>query len=484
MRNHSVKSSAEQRILTSRRRFLQFAGASVVTLPFLRALPGYAQADAPTYLALTLKGNGVVRHTWGADKLGPGRGEIRFRPTLAPLSGLEEYVTVVNGLMAKAADEVAGTHEGGMASLWTGKATQSGPGASIDQLLAAKQSTPRKSVELRALSLNDEVVRTPNNRMIFDASGTPIDPREDPLAAFDQLFGNIIGQGEPKREDPTKVRRELLFAHVDQQLGEVAPRLCNEDRLHLDSLRSGWNELGKSLAQVLVCDPMSPASIQAEHKMRTSSRQMIELLVMCFACDVTRIASLQWSQGRSDLIADFAGLHERHHDLSHQQAQAHVFEELLPWPDSRWITHVDAPKPAMVATHAGVWDALNAIDTFYMGEFAYLLQRLKAFAGPGGGTLLDRTLVAFGSEIDNGAGHDHYNMPYLLAGGAGGRLNRGTVIDFPIARAQVIQQNGSPVGLRYHNDLLVTIAHLFGRTDVTSIGAEKYNQGPLPGLIV
>ena len=72
----------------TRRRFLAAAGGSALALPFLRALPGYGQTDTKRFLILCFSGNGVVRHTWGAKKLGPERGNIQmnqaFNAALTP----------------------------------------------------------------------------------------------------------------------------------------------------------------------------------------------------------------------------------------------------------------------------------------------------------------------------------------------------------------------------------------------------------------
>src|SRR6185295_3735937 len=158
----------------NRRTFLRAAGGSGLALPFLRALPGYGQTDQKRFLILAFTGNGVVRHTWGADKNGDGAGNITMRKAFsAALTPYKDYITIVNGLRNKSADDIGGTHEGGMESIWTG-----GKGASIDQILGPKLGGVRPTLEFRVMSNEDETTRTRNNRMIFDAAGTPIDPRE------------------------------------------------------------------------------------------------------------------------------------------------------------------------------------------------------------------------------------------------------------------------------------------------------------------
>ena len=118
------------KLKASRRRFLAAAGGSALALPFLRALPGYGQTETKRFLILAFCGNGVVRHTWGAEKLGPERGNITLHQSFqTALDPYKDYLTIVNGLRNKSADDIGGTHEGGMESLWTG-----GKGPSIDQI--------------------------------------------------------------------------------------------------------------------------------------------------------------------------------------------------------------------------------------------------------------------------------------------------------------------------------------------------------------
>ena len=130
-----------------------------------------------------------------------------------------------------------------------------------------------------------------------------------------------------------------------------------------------------------------------------------------------------------------------------------------------------------------VWDKLTKINTFYAEEFAYLLKRLKETPVAGGGTLLDQALIVWGTEIDNGSSHDHFDMPFVLAGGGAGKLNRGTVVDYPRSINFGGTQYTNPAGLRYHADLLLTIAKILN-VPLTAIGPAAYDTTPLTELIV
>lgn len=466
------------KLALTRRRFLAAAGGSALALPFLRALPAYGQTEAKRFLILAFSGNGVVRHTWGAEKLGAERGNLLLHDSFkTALDPYKEYLTIVNGLRNKSADDIGGTHEGGMESLWTG-----GKGPSIDQLVGPTLGGVRPSLEFRVMSNEDETNRTRNNRMIFDGSGVPIDPREDALSAAGQLFAGI-GMTNPA-DARNDILREQVFAQLAQELTEIKPRLCAEDQTHLEALRSGWDAVQQRLknAKTLSCSK-PPATADSGYYYRDRSRSMIDVLVACLACDLTRTASLQWSQALSNWTPGaFLGIQEKHHDISHAQPN---HESLIHY-DGTVMGPLDDslhPTAQQLKDFGPVWDKLTKINTFYAEEFAYLLKRLKETPVAGGGSLLDQALVVWGSEIDNGNSHDHLDMPFVLAGGAAGRLNRGTVVDFPRAINFGGTQYTEPAGLRYHADLLLTIAKLLN-VPLTSIGPAQYDTAPLAQLIV
>jgi hypothetical protein len=463
---------------TNRRRFLRAAGGSALALPFLRSLPGYGQTSAKRYLILAFTGNGVVRHTWGADKVDDTPGNITMRKAFnAALTPYKDYITIVNGLRNKEADDIGGTHEGGMESIWTG-----GKGPSIDQIVGPMLGGVRPTLEFRVMSNEDETTRTRNNRMIFSGPGVPIDPREDAASATTQLFAGVGTTTDPSVARNDSIRQQV-FAQLAQELTSIKPRLCAEDQTQLEALRSGWDSVQQRLqeAKTLQCtQPTVPPT--SGNYYRDRSRAMIEVLVMSLACDLTRTASLQWSQGRSDMTPSFLNINEKHHDLSHQQP---VHEALIHY-DNTVMGPVDDslnPTAAELSQYGTIWDKLTTINTFYAEEFAYLLKRLKETTVAGGQTLLDQTLIVWGTEIDNGNSHDHFDMPFVLAGGGAGRLKRGTVINYPRAINFGGTQYTNPPGLRYHADLLLTIAKILN-VPLTTIGDPQYDTTPLTELIL
>ena len=217
---------------------------------------------------------------------------------------------------------------------------------------------------------------------------------------------------------------------------------------------------------------------------RDRSRSMIDVMVASLACDLTRTASLQWSQALSNWMPGaFLGINEKHHDVSHAAAEPREPDPLRRDGDGAG-RRFDCTRPrSSLSSYGPVWDKLTKINTFYAEEFAYLLKRLKETPVAGGGTLLDQALIVWGTEIDNGNSHDHFDMPFVLAGGAAGKLNRGTVVDYPRSINFGGTQYTNPAGLRYHADLLLTIAKILN-VPLAAIGPAAYDTTPLDQLIV
>ncbi|MEZ4314900.1 MAG: DUF1552 domain-containing protein, partial [Polyangiaceae bacterium] len=293
------------RIRTSRRRFLAAAGATALTLPFLRSMPSQAGEDDRRYLILLFTPNGVIRHLWGADP-GAAPGTLDLRPGLAPLAPYKDKLIVVRGLCNKAAG-TGDPHGPGMATLWTGTdatAQQPGSGPSVDQLIADKLAapTPYKSIELRARSPQDYEGKSIYNRMIYSLDSQPLDPREDPKQTLDQLFlGLAPGDSTPELDAKLEVRKRLL-ARVGGELSRLNPRLCSEDRQQLDALRDGFDAIGKKLDTPItggVAGCEYPTTLTGEPAYPSVIHDQIDLLAMALACDLTRVASLQLSQALS-----------------------------------------------------------------------------------------------------------------------------------------------------------------------------------------
>jgi hypothetical protein len=487
-----------------RRRFLKAAGATALTAPFLRMLPSYAQSSAPpTYLVLLFTPNGCVRPSWGAtdgsgkDVLAPLPGNApivttgyKFRSTLAPLAPVQNSVIVLDGLNNKAAQ---GSHEAGMAALWTGLTSTGAPatGPSIDQVISGMLNAgrPFPSVELMVRGVDDFTDREVKTRMIYNSAGTYLDPHDDPVEARNTLFPMMTGGGGP---DKQTFIRQKLFAQLDTELGTISPKLCNEDKARLDALRTSWSALNAQIAAAATAAAKctAPGAAPAGYKapsadFPTSAKLQMDNLAMALACDLTRVASLQFSTSTSKLTHTWitgGTQKDTHHNYSHMGPQS--LYAIAPCTMYNNMGQCASTPNIYSANNLTMYQSLaqqQAIDLFYAQQVAYLATKLAGLPGVNGGTMLDQTVICWGNELDMGAAHNHDDTPFLLIGGANGKLKTGRMVTFPLDLA-----DGDPIVRagkdRSHNDLLLTLAKVMG-VNLSTFGDKQYCTGPIAEIL-
>jgi hypothetical protein len=162
---------------------------------------------------------------------------------------------------------------------------------------------------------------------------------------------------------------------------------------------------------------------------------------MALACDITRVASIQWSRSVSQVRFTWLDtpINEAHHDLSHRS---------------------DDDTDAVAK--------LTRINTWYASQLAGLIARLKAIP-EGNGTVFDNTLILWSNELAKGNTHSRVGAGYVLAGHAGGALRTGRYLDY----------TGQSLP---HNNLLVSLLNAMDVPD-RSFGKTDWCTGPLSGLL-
>ncbi|MGC4094470.1 MAG: DUF1552 domain-containing protein [Polyangiaceae bacterium] len=380
----------------SRRRFLASLGASALAYPFLRSLPSQAADDPPRYLILLFSPSGFVHHAWGAECPAPSDARtpvvadpLVLRESLSALEPFKQQMVVLDGLNVKAAD---GPHEAGMGALWTGvRTSDNGLGPSIDQVIAQRlqASTPFRSLELMVRSSADFSTREVKTRMIYESAQRYIDPFDDPAAARAALFPSVSPGGLDKK----KWLHDRVRSELNRELDGLGKQLCREDREQLQATQNAWNELDVQLertaAASLACavPDAAPGDYSAPSlDFPLSAKLQMDVLALALACDLTRVASLQFSTATSQVTHSWLGSNQTgtHHDLSHLGP---VAAELL------------GPDP-YAASNADFYTALEpllAIDRFYASQVAYLAGALAKLR-VGSQSLLDQSLICWGSE--------------------------------------------------------------------------------------
>lgn len=399
---------------SSRRAFLGGA-AAVVSLPFLESLSARAVAPrAPVRLLFWFAPNGVVMDQF----LPPRPGPLGALPrVLAPLENVKSEVLVLGGLAnLSAAVPVPGDHARGTGSFLTCTTVEHTAAEDIHNGISADQvaanalagETPFKSLELgttggssvgdcdsgyscayvRNISWLDE--DTPNPKLV------------DPSLVFERLFAGYDDVASADSAAARKAWRTSVLDHVLAEANELHGKVSAADQAKLDEYLTGVREL-ETLVQSdlgLSCDPGGPPGSGLAYP--DLVRAMSDLTVLAFECDLTRIATFMLENGGSYRSFDFLGIPNAHHELSHHQGDPTKIEQLA------------------------------QIDTWAMGEFAYLLERLNETPDVDGNSLLHNSLVMFSSEVSDGDAHNHDNLPIVLAGRGGGYVeNAGAYISYP-----------------------------------------------------
>jgi Protein of unknown function (DUF1552) len=434
----------------SRRGFLKTLGAAAALAPFVPILEAEAQVAAPPKrLVLFFTPHATHWPSWmAANSAG---NNVVLGPILQPLQPYLQKLAFVRGLgFGTQAEDLPMAHSQGFVELWTGSRRNADTFASsisVDQYIANQLQPPTK---FKTLQLGVQCLGSAggNSRMIYAGSSQPIDPEQNPQNAFSFLFGGGAPGGMAMQPNPVVLAQNKSV--LDLVLGELTalqPRLGMGDQQKLSAHAQAIRDLEVSLAApVQSCTaPTAPAGttdIQAGvPDMPTQLKQQMDIMVAALACDLTRVASMQVSFGDNDNLFPYAwlGLQEGHHSLTH-----------------------DDP------TSATVNGSLDMIYTWYSQQFLYFLQKLDSVK-EGSGTLLDNTLVVWGSEL--GTYHDHMSwpVPFVLAGFSAGGLKANQYIDYGTMFVQ-------------HNRLLVSICNAMGLPNVTTFGAMDVGSGPLPGL--
>jgi hypothetical protein len=433
----------------SRRRFLAGLGATAALAPFVPILEVEAQQAIPKRLVLFFTPHATHWPNWMAAS--SAGNNVVLGPILQPLAPYLQKLAFIRGLgFGTQAEDLPMAHSQGFVELWTGSRRNADTFASslsVDQYIANSLNSPTKfrTLELGVQSLGSA---GGNSRMIYSGSSQPIDPEQSPQNAFTRVFGGGVPAGQTTQTNAAQLAQNKSV--LDLVLGEVTSlqsRLGMADQQKLAAHAQAVRDLEVALqAPMQACAaPMAPGgttNIQAGvPDMPTQLKQQMDILVATLACDLTRVASLQVSFGDNDNLFPYAwlGIQEGHHSLTH-----------------------DDPTSATVNSQ------LDQIYTWYSQQFLYFLQKLDSVP-EGNGTLLDNTLVVWGSEL--GTYHDHMSwpVPFVLAGFSAGGLKTNQYINYGTTFVQ-------------HNRLLVSICNAMGVSNVTTFGGMDVGTGPLPGL--
>lgn len=394
----------------SRRMFLHGVGVTVA-LPWLESVPVWgaepaAKAESPKRFAALFMGCGVNPDHWWAKGSGT---DMELGKSLEPLAKLKAKLNVVNGLFNKSATGV-GIHPGQTGNILSGASLQKGAelrgGISVDQVLADhfKDQTEQPSMVLGCEQPTTGYHET-NFSMAYSShiswqnATSPVPMEAYPSLAFDALFDNRGSRRNRSildrvNEEATALSGKVSAAdrgRLDEYLTSVreVEKRVQSARSHKDKADERAKDKGKPAVAMKRPDDGLPEDIR-EHM-----RLMCDLIAIGFQTDKTRVATLLMCRDISGLFYPFLGVRDAHHGASHNDKS----------------------------------EAYHKITHFYVGQLAYLAEKLDAMK-EGDSTVLDHSCLMFVNSLWSGSAHDSSKVPLLLAGGLGGTLKTGRVLDY------------------------------------------------------
>jgi len=446
----------------SRRTVLKGAGVAL-GLPLLDSMiPAQTPlaktaANQKLRLALCFIPHGaVMRNGLNIDNwTPPTEGALELSRILAPLEAHKQNVVVMSGLAhAMAGPQGAGDNGGDHtrcpavylngvhpkrtdgADIWAG--------VTIDQMAAAEigQDTPLPSLELATEDFSGLVGScdvgfscTYMNTISWKTNTTPLPMEINPRVVFDRMFGD--GANAAERLQRIEQQRSILDA-VSSQVNRLQGKLSSVDKTrvseYLDTVREIERRIQLSEKQNKNPDlavPTSPAGIPEDHQ--EHSKMMFDLMALAYQADITRVSAYMMAPEVSYRTFPMLGISEGFHPASHHSNAKDRLEQF------------------------------TKINTYHVGLLAYFLDKLKN-TPDGNGTLLDHSLVLYGSAMSNSNIHDHGPLPVLVAGGANGQLKGGRHLKYT---------EGTPM-----SNLLLSIVQKAG-LNVDKVGDSK---GPLVGI--
>lgn len=424
----------------SRRELLKSVGASAALLPFLPAQ--IAEAAPVRRLIVWWTPNGVFDPEFDPDGEGT---TFKFRRILEPLEPLRRKLLVLKGLDFKTffKENIPNNHGEPLSHSLCAIATQGGPkylggGPSIDQLVAQRLGRAGSFDGLNVAA----GAYAPHSRVSYRGPGDAITAETDTKKTFDAMFKGLTGGAMVI--DRLRASRKSSIDLVRAELNTLKKRLGAADQrkidAHLEHLRAQEIRID-GLAQNAssgTCTPPSLDGITGESGYVSGGRKMAMNIFMAMKCDFARVATFVWGGPSSNEVMTWAGATARHHDLS----------------------HAATPKPGSTE-----YEQLTGVGRWQAEQFRNFLQLLDGVQESDGTTMLDSSVVMWTSEHKAAFGtHERRDVPFVLAGSAGGRFKTGRVLRYPG---------------RAHNDLYVTLAQAMGFPDVKTFGDPEVNTGAL-----
>jgi hypothetical protein len=407
----------------SRRTMLKGMGVAMA-LPMLEVMGTSSKAIAatgagatPTRMAMIFAPNGVNYDHW----LPKGEGKrYEFSPTLKPLESVREHINIMTGLTldkARANGDGPGDHARSAATFLTGAQARKTSGndirigVSIDQFAAQQVG---EKTRLPSMEIGMERGRTAGNcdsgyscaystNVSWADEDSPVPKITNPIDVFERMFGQVDNvEAEAAKQDRLR-RRASILDYVMHDTQRLERKLGKADRNKIDEFQTSIREIerrvqmAKSGDDIVMPDVKPPT--EEPNKLSERIDLMYDMMILAFRMDVTRISTFMLGNGGSNARFDELDIRDGHHTLSHHRNNAEMVEKI------------------------------RRIDRYYAEGFGRFVKKM-ADTPDGKGSLLDHSMVLFGSGICDGNRHNHENLPIIMAGRANGSIDTGRLINY------------------------------------------------------
>ena len=398
-----------------RRTFIRGMGATLA-LPFLDAMAPALSAlskAAPRFAAIYC-GNGANMNDWTPATEGAG---FAFSPILKPLEAFRDRTLVFTGLdnfPATDQGDSGGQHPRAAPAFMScvhPKQTEGADvqaGTTIDQLIAAQISRDVKLSSLEvAVDRNDVVGACDHgyacaymNSMSWKTPTMPLPAETNPRFVFERLFGS--GDTAEERAVRSQEDRSILDG-VTEEISRLRRTLGVRDGVklseYLDAIREVEQRIvkGESGNRELAV-PERPVGVP--QSFREHAELMFDLQLLAFQADITRVSSFLMARENVNRSYTEIGLPEAHHSMSH---------------------HANNPEKMAV---------FSKLNTYHVETLAYFLKKLQA-TPDGDGTLLDHSVVLYGSGMSDGNTHNNFNVPVVVVGGRDQQIKGNRHLRYP-----------------------------------------------------
>lgn len=372
---------------------------------------------APIRTAFLYVPNGVIRDRWYPQGTG---NDFKIAESMKPIEGFRKDFQIISRFEHKngwAGSDGGGDHARANATILTGRRPKKTSGAdiklgiSIDQVMAnhIAEQTRFSSLELscdgvrKSGSCDSGYSCAYQYNLSWRSETTPLAPESNPRLVFERLFGSGKAGERQRNYEIRKAQQKSILDFVMDDAQSLEKSLGRNDQQKLDEYLTGVREIEKQIEKAerfgKLPDPGVDAPSGIPSSYRDHIRLMFDMLTLAFKTDSTRVSSFLLAHDGSNRNFKDIGVSEGHHSLSHHQENAHKM------------------------------DLLARVDKFYMEQFAYFLDRLKKTEDVDGKSLLHNSQIVYCSGLSDGNRHRHNNLPVIVAGNAGGKIQPGRHTD-------------------------------------------------------